>query len=553
MTDPIQRHGKPIEALAVAAAGFAALLLLVWWLDNVHINTTNGMFKSLSVGHWMTDPAKATLERGNYLYFPLLAVLCGVLDLIGVYAGLPWKQLAVINAAFGAVCLGIVFAFVRTLTGRRDIALLATLLHCASAFFLILSITNEDILPGYTFVLAAMALAALWFDRPTLQRIAIVGALFTLGWLLEWRLLFPTLPALVLALALSPLPLRARGLNILALALSILLTAEVVALFWDGHNGSGQIIQLLWPGKGVDSGWAGFTVGKLALLAAGVGQYLVGGKNVVVWTIDARIPFELGVSLAAQFVLLIGVLWLGWRGRIAGPRVRTVLAVFLGTFVAGELFNLYAQPQDPQMQINVMPWLTVAWALALPHLLPQGTGPVWRGAVLAVPLAVLAYNVAALAPERGRDTLWIGVVDELERNTDPGRTVFVYQGFEGLVSWQNLLWAWRWSGACSLPGAPAADPKFKWIGVTNSLVQHPERTSAGHAEALRREIDCALDKGYRVVTRPIWNQSTELEAVLATLSGAHHAPTLRKAFHDAYMTTPAFSTSVGPYLEVRRR
>ena len=50
-----------------------------------------------------------------------------------------------------------------------------------------------------------MALAGLWFDRPTHGRVAIaVGALFTLGWLVEWRLIFPTLPALVLALAWRP-------------------------------------------------------------------------------------------------------------------------------------------------------------------------------------------------------------------------------------------------------------------------------------------------------------------------------------------------------------
>jgi hypothetical protein len=552
VTDPIQRRSRPPEAFIVAAAGFAVLVLMVWWLDNVHINTTNGLFKSLTVRLWRDDPALATLDRSNYLYFPLMAVLCRLLDLLGVYAGLPWKQLAVVNAAFGAACLGIVFAFVRALTGRRDIALLATLLHGASAFFLILSITNEDILPGYTLVLAAMALAALWFDQPTLRRVAVVGALFTLGWLMEWRLLFPTLPALVLALVLAPLSLRARAANIAVLVLSILLTTEAVALAWDGHNGSGQILQLLWPGKGVDSGWAGFASSKFALLVAGVGQYLLGGRNVVVWTVDSRLPFELAVSSIVQLVLLVSVLRLGWRAP-APSRVRAVLAVFIGTFAAGEVLNLYSQPQDPQMQINVMPWLTVAWALVLAHLLPPDARPLWRGGALALPLAVLAYNMVVLVPERGRDSLWRGVVGELERNTAPERTVFLYHGFEGIVSWQNLMWAWRWSGACDLAPAPAAQPRFKWIGVTHSLVQHPERSAADHASALRREIDCALDKGYRVITRPIWEQKTELDAVLTTLNAAQHVPTLQKTFLDNYTTVPAFTTSVGLYLEVRRR
>ena len=39
-----------------------------------------------------------------------------------------------------------------------------------------------------------MLLAGLWFDKPTLARIVAVAVLFTLGWLVEWRLIFPALP-----------------------------------------------------------------------------------------------------------------------------------------------------------------------------------------------------------------------------------------------------------------------------------------------------------------------------------------------------------------------
>ena len=91
---------------------------------------------------------------------------------------------------------------------------------------------SEDIMPGYTLVLAAMALAGLWFDRPTIARVALVGALFTLGWLIEWRLMFPTLPALVLALALAPeRPLR-RGAMIGARRVDPRV-AGLVQLWWE--------------------------------------------------------------------------------------------------------------------------------------------------------------------------------------------------------------------------------------------------------------------------------------------------------------------------------
>ncbi len=56
-----------------------------------------------------------------------------------------------------------------------------------------------------------MLLAGLWFDRPTYRQIAIVSTIFTLGWLVEWRLMFPTLPAFGLALLLSEGDWKARA------------------------------------------------------------------------------------------------------------------------------------------------------------------------------------------------------------------------------------------------------------------------------------------------------------------------------------------------------
>ena len=50
---------------------------------------------------------------------------------------------------------------------------------------------------SYTLLLAAMALAAVWFAEPTAPRVAGIAVLFTIAWLFEWRLMFPTLPAML--------------------------------------------------------------------------------------------------------------------------------------------------------------------------------------------------------------------------------------------------------------------------------------------------------------------------------------------------------------------
>jgi len=161
-TGMISRRWEPI---GVAVAGFIALLSLILWLDNVHIATMNGMYKSIQLEAWIDAPASARLDPSNYIYFPLYAALCRLLDWIGVFRGLAWKQIAVLNAAMAGLALASIYTLIRYLTGRRDAAVLASVLHFGCGFFLLLAVINEDIMPGYTLVLIAMALAAARFDR----------------------------------------------------------------------------------------------------------------------------------------------------------------------------------------------------------------------------------------------------------------------------------------------------------------------------------------------------------------------------------------------------
>ena len=196
----------PALGWQLASAFVLSLLVLIGlidWLQNVHIITSNGMYKSIQAEPWIADPAHARLDPSNYLYFPLYGALARVLDALGILRGVPWKQFAYLNALWASLAVVFVYAFVHRVTGSAWAAVLAACFHFGCGFFLLLAVISEDIMPGYALVLGAMVLAGLWFDQPSHRRVALVGALFTLGWLIEWRLMFPTLPALVLALALS--------------------------------------------------------------------------------------------------------------------------------------------------------------------------------------------------------------------------------------------------------------------------------------------------------------------------------------------------------------
>jgi hypothetical protein len=317
--------------------------------------------------------------------------------------------------------------------------------------------------------------------------------------------MFPALPPLLLALALSRGPLlRRAGLCLLFLA-SMLAVVLLVANRWEGHAGAVGVPDLLWTGKGVGTGFGGFSIDKLRLLAAGIGEYWWGGHNLTTMQYLEIKWREWLPSLLLQAVLLAFLASFFWQRRSEG-RWRATAIVFLGTLAAGQVMNAYSQPQDPQMQLNVMPWLTLAW------ILPLSTWPQRRAltvAAAAVTFVPLAYNVAAMSAWRGLDGREEADLAALERVADPARTVFVYQGFEPLTTWHFARWTQRWDGVCDLGPAPLAQPKFKWIRISATLLAHPSWTPAEHVAALRAELDCACDKGYRLVAASIWGIPAE--------------------------------------------
>ncbi|NQW49670.1 MAG: hypothetical protein HQ465_00375, partial [Rhodospirillales bacterium] len=225
-----------------------------------------------------------------------------------------------------------------------------------------------------------------------------------------------------------------------------------------------------------------------------------------------------------------------WRARAEG-RARALLAVFGVTFLAGEVFNLYSQPQDPQMQINVMAWVTPAWALVL--LAAHRRWPARGLAVLAaVTVSLFAYNVWSIAPLRGLDSKWRGAIERLERQGDPARTVFLLHDFDWTMVYASLHWGTSEPGVAELGPAPQALPKFKWIGFTGDVLRHPDWSTERHVEALRRQIDRALELGFEVMVVRLWDISeTQLLTETGMVAGAARLGALQRMLRTDFVAT----------------
>ncbi len=551
---PSAKPGAHAADLALLVIGGGALLIaIVLWFDNAQGGLTgNGVFKSLELRPWVVDPANAPLYPANYLYYPLVGALCRLLDFLGVFASDPRRQITIINAVSGGLCLAVVYLLIRAVTGDRLVALLAALFHLASSFVMFLAIINEDIMPSYTVLLAAMALGSVWLARPSAGRVIAVSVLFSLAWLMEWRLMFPTLPALLAALWLSEAR-PARRLGWIALFLiAMLATAGVVAWAWQGHDRSVGPFDLVWTGKAVRSVWAGFTWPKVGYLWDGMVAYLLGAGIAAIpgipgwdiWRYTATIWMLAATAVALPML---------WRARHE-PRARALAAIFGVTFVAGEIFNLYSQPQDPQMQLNVMAWLTVAWALVLVAA-RQRYGGRGLAALGGLTVALLAYNVWSLAPLRGLDSAWQRAIERLEREADPARTVWLMHDFDWAMVYGSLHWGSAEPGTDALGPAPQAVPKFKWIGFTGQVLRHPDWSDQRQAAELRRQIDRALELGYDVLVVRLWDMDLpQLETATGMVASSSRLAALRGLLHSDYVATPAFIDPVaGTVHRLQRR
>jgi len=114
---------------------------------------------------------------------------------------------------------------------------LASVLHFGCGFFLLLAVINEDIMPGYTLVLIAMALAArasIGRPRPSSWASALVHA-----WLAARMAPDISDIAGVVGRARFVQPsLKAARLDGSPPARHNALGRGLVVLFWEGHNGA---------------------------------------------------------------------------------------------------------------------------------------------------------------------------------------------------------------------------------------------------------------------------------------------------------------------------
>lgn len=563
-------RGECLLALSAGVLTTAALLTGQALIQNVHIGTTNGLLKSMAIAQLIAEPNPKSLDPSNALYYPTYALLCAALDGLGIFRDVVWRQMAVLNALFAGLVGAASYLFVARWTGDRLVAALATLAYCLSGYVLLHGLNNEDIMPGFSIVFVATLLGCAWFGNPSDRQIALVAMIFGVGWLFEWRLMFPSLPPFLLALAWAPgsLALRARRVVLFLGAMVVPAFAIVIVGFVAGSYSFKEIpryfFHLLWTGKGLGTGYAGFSVAKLWLLWSAVAEAVLAGRHVgdPNWLAS---PLRGEIFAGTAFALLLMGLCLAhvYRHR-NDPRVIASFLILGGLFGAGAIFNLYSQPQDPQMQINVMIWTLFGWALLFVGLrrfvekIPAA--PVHR---IAPPLLM---SVVALVPGfvagrtsysyAGYDRAMTAYVARLDAAFDPASTVYALYDFDGLNAWLSLpMRRGVPPNVDTLQKAPVADPRFKLIGFITPATTYPDMAAEEQAHLIVGQIDRALALGYRVVTSAFWGMpEAQWIASFGSITGPEVPLAIRSALHANFEATLVMDDPYGgPWYRLTRK
>lgn len=540
------RHELRIAILAFALLAIL-LPLAVRLADRTNVGTTNGLWKAPSVHDWETQ-GNGYIDTGAYLYFPVMGRLVRLSpDGWWKYGAespiVTFREMAAWNAVFSALATAIVAALIFRLSGSPPAALLTAFFHASAAFIVVNTLNSEDIMPGYAMFAAGSYSLVRFAAGGGWAWIAASSSAYALSTLLHWTLT----PAAVAGAAVFylwdlagdwrrrwwiPVTAGVAYLAAVYLALRIVLPHAFI-----------RLIDVLYPSKASGSGWVGFLPEKIRLLFAAMPCYFTGGYNIP----SVERAWECGpcrVSMLtgyAWFALAVaGLIHLIRRGGIH----RRLAVWSLTVFGAAQAMNLYAQPQDPQMQIQPMFAGVVGffgvldWLSRLPSGRARRLGPAALALAAGGNLAWTANEIVRLQPT---DTESIHASAEFQKQMPAATHFLVIQGMEGWLTWEVVLQHQGKMDGFYQRGMLLATP-FTLV---------PKATGAATADYLREGIEEARQRGLRVFAGVLWNGDLErLERSLSTVAAPEEVAELYSRMMAAYREVGETNTVHGRFVEI---
>jgi hypothetical protein len=533
-------------ALAIAAIVVCLYACLVVTTDNTNLGTTNGLWKAPSVSAWEHHTG-TPVDNGGFLYLPVYGALARLIpDSVvqyGAHTPLPaFRKMALLNALLGGIASGLVFFLAMRLTSSFRAAGLVVIAHAGAAFVILNSINSEDIIPAYTWFVAAIVFFFEFLRSGKLAHYLGSAFFMALATLFHWTLMAPGLAAFgaVYAMIVAKTAMANKRIYFAAgaawLFVFLCFVQAVILLCLPRYHI--PIWAVIYPTKAEAGGWLGLNAEKLFYLFIGIGNYFSGGQN----STDYRFSFQGAFLKLTILSWVYGLVTLGTcvaalvRKR-ATPAIQYLSVFALVLFAAGELGAVYSQPQDPQMQIQPM----LACTLGLILLARKLHAPLLIASLALLAAINGAWNVHLFRQQAAGDSLALSGIKQLDVLFPKDRTVLVSQGFEGWVTWQRaILWAGDRQGFVEHN-----------LLLTDPFINHRGISGADAALLMTKAIDHALAAGMGVAAAELWTQTPEeFSSSLTTVTTLEQARIYDAILRRRYRSTRSWNTALGQFVEI---
>lgn len=457
------------EELFTGAITFAvSMLFLIIGLLLVQttvFSTTNGLWKLIDARAWAEGNGQ--LVPANFTFTAVAAAIYMVSEFFGI---LPTRGLAIWNSINIALASGLLSVLFMRITHRRLVSILLGIFFALSGGGLTHSLGSEDIagaIPAIVIIFILMSSGPI--SSFTKGRLFALSLSLAYVHLWEWRAALPIYLALFVVL-LSEKPWRnvQKHLRIwvrivlvwiFALAVTYVLVSLVFrlpgfdlgvferypflqiigdSLFLGNYPVFLYLlgfVAILWSGKGLGTMWGGFTEDKILFQVIGLIETLFGGRNVG----------SLGVDYSLWLLIVVVVVYLAAvYGAVVSLRSdawRQLGLMLVAYFLGSALFNLYSQPQDPQMQVTALPAAILLVAFVAKRSLSKeskGLKITWAGAVVV--LSLISVNsfqggFGSFAATTPTDQNYANQADFLLESLDLDSDVVFANGWENEVTW----------------------------------------------------------------------------------------------------------------------
>jgi hypothetical protein len=534
-------------ALAIAAIVAGIYVALVVTIDNTNLGTTNGLLKSPSVSAW-EHGKEAAVDSGGFLYYPVYGTLARLIPDSVVQYGTPtlapaFRKMALINALLGGIASGFVFFLALRFTRSFWTAGLVVIAHAGAGFVLLNSINSEDIIPAYTFFVAATAFFFEFLRSGRIWPYVTAAVFLALATLFHWTVMAPALAGFgaVFALVMTRKRLYFAAGAVWLFVFLCFLQALILVCLPRLHI---PVWAIVYPGKADAGGWVGFDAEKLIYVCMGVGNYFSGGQNAVGYRFALQGAW-LRMMILSWIYLLVTVgaclVTLFSKRALLGLKCLAVFAIAL--FAAGEFGATYSQPQDPQMQIEPMLATLLGLILLTRQLL--GNATLWRRLLigsLTVLMAINgAWNVHLFRENAGGDSIALSQIQEVGALFPRENTLLVSSPFAGWTSWEYVI-LWQGNSQGFL------DHSFD-LATPFTTIRGISGKSA--ADFTAKRIDNALTSGLRVITTGLWTQTPEeFSSSLTPVTTLEQARLYDAALRPRYRTGRKWHTALGWFVEL---